>query len=232
MSKTMARVLAGVLAAAALVPLIGAQAQAATHSTRITWASARVVRWVDGDTVQTTRGDIRLIGVDTPEHGRPGAATATIWANHLAPRGSVVRMGNPASVQDNDRYGRHLRYVVSAHGVDVDRAQIAHGARARYDDRDGYAWHPREADYRRVDAAHPNYRGGWSTPAAHVSHRSTGGAHAGSGTTCPHGYPVKGNDNSGIYQMPYNRYYSVTNARHCYASAAAAAAAGYRAAKI
>ena len=59
-----------------------------------------------------------------------------------------MHLGNPASVQDNDRYGRHLRYVVSAHHVDVDRSQIVHGAKARYDDHDGYAWHPREKDYR------------------------------------------------------------------------------------
>lgn len=49
--------------------------------------------------------------------------------------------------------------------------------------------------------------------------------------TCPASHPVKANDNSGIYHLPHNQAYSQTNARNCYASAAAAQAAGYRAAK-
>ena len=49
--------------------------------------------------------------------------------------------------------------------------------------------------------------------------------------TCPATHPVKANDNSGIYHLPHNQAYSKTNARNCYASAAAAQAAGYRAAK-
>ncbi|WIK82056.1 thermonuclease family protein [Micrococcus lylae] len=49
--------------------------------------------------------------------------------------------------------------------------------------------------------------------------------------TCPASHPVKANDNSGIYHLPHNQAYSQTNARNCYATAAAAQAAGYRAAK-
>jgi endonuclease YncB( thermonuclease family) len=212
-----------------IVPLIGGTAQAAPSS-RITWTSTKVVRWVDGDTVQTTAGTIRLIGIDTPETGKPGAATATTWANRLAPRGSQVQLGNPVSVNDNDRYGRHLRYVVSR-SVDVDLAQIVHGARARYDGKDGYQWHPRQASYRAADARYPDYRGGWSTtpkPAPAGPMNSV----PGSGTTCPHGYPVKGNDSSMIYHVPGQRFYTITNARHCFATPTAAAHAGYRPSKI
>ncbi|MGW0889345.1 sunset domain-containing protein [Micrococcus luteus] len=57
------------------------------------------------------------------------------------------------------------------------------------------------------------------------------GSVAGSGGVCPDGYPVKANDNSGIYHVPGQQHYGKTNARNCYASAAAAQAAGYRAAK-
>ena len=48
---------------------------------------------------------------------------------------------------------------------------------------------------------------------------------------CPDSHPVKANDNSGIYHMPGQQHYGRTNARHCYASAAAAQADGYRAAE-
>src|SRR4051812_28693837 len=46
---------------AATVVLTGGPADAAT--------TARVLHWVDGDTVETTRGTVRLIGIDTPESG-------------------------------------------------------------------------------------------------------------------------------------------------------------------
>lgn len=47
--------------------------------------TAKVVRWVDGDTVDSSKGRVRLIGVDTPERRACGAAivTATLmrpWA--------------------------------------------------------------------------------------------------------------------------------------------------------
>jgi hypothetical protein len=55
---------------------------------------------------------------------------------------------------------------------------------------------------------------------------------SGSGYDCPAGYPVKANSNSGLYHQPWQQYYAVTNARNCYASAAAAEADGYRASKV
>lgn len=49
--------------------------------------------------------------------------------------------------------------------------------------------------------------------------------------TCPASHPVKANDNSGIYHLPHHQAYSRTNARHCYTTAVAAEADGYRAAR-
>ncbi|WP_426562925.1 thermonuclease family protein [Angustibacter sp. McL0619] len=235
MSKIITRALVGVLAAGVLVPLAGGAAQAASHSTKVTWTHARVVRWVDGDTVVTSRGTVRLIGVDTPERGRNGASAATKWAKHLAPVGSTVSLGDPASVKNTDRYGRHLRYVVR-NRVDIDRSQINHGAKARYDSLDGYQWHPRQRAYRAADKRHPNYRGGWSSspsssaPAAPAWNYPYGGG--GDAHPCPKGYPVKGNDNSGIYHVPGNASYNATNNRNCFRREIDAIAAGYRAAKI
>jgi hypothetical protein len=68
----------------------------------------------------------------------------------------------------------------------------------------------------------------YSAPSAPVSQ----GPVSGSGGVCPAGYPVKANDNSGIYHVPGQRYYDATNARNCYATTAAAERAGYRASKV
>jgi hypothetical protein len=48
---------------------------------------------------------------------------------------------------------------------------------------------------------------------------------------CPDGYPIKANDNSGIFHVPGGRFYERTVPERCYADAEAAAADGYRAAK-
>ena len=48
---------------------------------------------------------------------------------------------------------------------------------------------------------------------------------------CPDGYPVKANDNSGIFHVPGGRFYDRTVAERCYASADDALADGYRPAK-
>ena len=48
---------------------------------------------------------------------------------------------------------------------------------------------------------------------------------------CPDGYPIKANDNSGIYHVPGGRFYDRTGAERCYAEPEDAEANGYRAAK-
>ncbi len=48
---------------------------------------------------------------------------------------------------------------------------------------------------------------------------------------CPAGYPIKGNDNSGIFHVPGGRFYDRTVPERCYATAADALADGYRQAK-
>jgi Hsp20/alpha crystallin family len=49
-------------------------------------------------------------------------------------------------------------------------------------------------------------------------------------TTCPAGYPVKGNADSGIYHTPDSPSYAQTVAEFCFASPSAAEAAGFQAA--
>ena len=112
---------------------------------------ARVGYVVDGDTIRLSNGNyVRLIGIDTPERGRPYYLTAKRHLGRLVE--GRVRLVNPASTDDRDRYGRLLRYVRDG-GRDTGLAQIRKGyAHARYDSRDGYDWHPNQSSYRRADA--------------------------------------------------------------------------------
>jgi len=48
---------------------------------------------------------------------------------------------------------------------------------------------------------------------------------------CPDGYPLKANDNSGIFHAPGGRFYDRTVAERCYANEDDAIADGYRPAK-
>ena len=48
---------------------------------------------------------------------------------------------------------------------------------------------------------------------------------------CPVGYPIKANDNSGIFHVPGGRFYDRTRPERCYADAHDAEADGYRRAK-
>ena len=118
---------------------------------------ARVAYVVDGDTIRLASGTyVRLIGIDTPERGRPFYQAAKRHLDRLVD--GQVRLVNPASTDDHDGYGRLLRYVRDG-GRDTGLAQIRTGyAHARYDSRDGYDWHPMQSTYRRADA---NTRNRW-----------------------------------------------------------------------
>jgi endonuclease YncB( thermonuclease family) len=130
--------------------MVPTEAHAATTSTR-----ARVIRWIDGDTVATTRGTIRLIGMDTPERGQPCYRPAKRNAARLAPAGSRIRLVRVLGRDNTDHYGRKLRYV-QRHRRDVGYRQIVNGlADARYDD-GRYGTHPRRAKYRHADAVRPD----------------------------------------------------------------------------
>lgn len=119
-----------------------------------------VVHVVDGDTLDVRDGGgaearVRLIGIDTPERGECGYEPATDLLARLT-LGRPVRLVAGAR-DDADAYGRLLRYV----DVDIDRRTVDAGlavvraglAVTRYDSRDGYGAHAREADYLRADDA-------------------------------------------------------------------------------
>ena len=118
-------------------------------------APVTVTDVVDGDTVDLSSGArVRVIGIDTPEVGTCGAAEATARMETLVLGQAVATPGG--AHDDQDRYGRYLRYV-DVNGIDAGRTLIGEGlAVARYDSRDGYGGHPREADYVATDAATGN----------------------------------------------------------------------------
>ncbi len=134
-------------------PLSGASLEVASLA-----SAATVLHWVDGDTVETDQGRVRLVGVDTPEVSDTcsRADQATTNAKRLAPRGSVVTLRDPSSVQETDKYGRLLRYV-EVNGHDVGYSQIREGLGiARYDGTDGYDSHPRQAAYHASSKGKPS----------------------------------------------------------------------------
>lgn len=119
-----------------------------------TSADADVVGIVDGDTLSTSAGNVRIIGIDTPETGVCGYAEASANLAKLLPVGSTVALTGAGGKDDHDTYGRLLRYVATPSGLDVGMQQIKAGlAIARYDSRDGYGAHPQEDAYIAADTA-------------------------------------------------------------------------------
>ncbi|MCR2814297.1 thermonuclease family protein [Microbacterium jiangjiandongii] len=112
-----------------------------------------VLAITDGDTIDTTAGKVRLIGIDTPERGEVGFADAGAELGAFLSAGPVTLVAVTGN-DDTDRYGRLLRYV-RVDGRDAGAHMLQTGwATARYDSRDGYDGHPLEAEYIALDAAH------------------------------------------------------------------------------
>lgn len=103
--------------------------------------TAQVSRVIDGDTLRVRlpagqMANVGLIGVDSPERGKPGsrgecgAAEATAQMKRLIVRNargrSVTLQTDPMKARD-DQSARLLVYV-SARGVDLGRTMIASGA--------------------------------------------------------------------------------------------------------
>lgn len=119
-----------------------------------------VTRIIDGDTIEVSSPDgarerVRLIGIDTPERGECGFDAATDRMRQMV-QGRNVTL-TPGARSDRDRFGRLLRYV-DVDGIDTGYTLIVEGlAISRYDSRDGFGEHPREAQYIAADLAstHP-----------------------------------------------------------------------------
>ncbi len=80
----------------------------------------RVSRVIDGDTLDTPSGRIRLFGVDTPETGQRCADEAANRLNELA--GGSVRLEDGPRLADP--FGRRLAYVYTEKGLSIDEILV------------------------------------------------------------------------------------------------------------
>lgn len=111
-------------------------------------------RVIDGDTVITSEGKVRLIGIDTPEREECGYEEAKTAVLDLISPGDPVTLILPDGQNNTDHHDRLLRYVVTEDGVDLGMMQIEEGhAVARYDSRHGYPHHPNEDAYHQAQTA-------------------------------------------------------------------------------
>ncbi len=69
--------------------------------------SAFLLRVIDGDTIETDNGTIRLLGINTPEKGRHYAELAFIYLKQF--ENSSIEILRDS--EDTDKYDRKLRYV-------------------------------------------------------------------------------------------------------------------------
>ncbi len=97
--------------------------------------TGRVVRVIDGDTVKVAlhgrTETVRLLGIDTPESGRPqtpvecGSKQAGSTLRRMVLDREVVLQSDPTQ-DDVDRFGRTLAYV-TVDGRDAGEAMVASG---------------------------------------------------------------------------------------------------------
>ena len=99
-------------------------------------APTTIERVVDGDTVTTSTGKVRLLWIDTPEshsnaHGKAMAEgrEAAAILRHLLPVGATATLWWPGDKADapRDHYGRILAVVIAADGTSAQEAQIRAG---------------------------------------------------------------------------------------------------------
>lgn len=102
-------------------------------------SNGRVVRVIDGDTVQVRTGGrkvtVRMIGIDTPEvfgGTECGGPEASAYLTRLLPKNTRVRLVSDRTQDLKDRYGRQLRYVLKNGRKDMNKNQVAVGAAEVY----------------------------------------------------------------------------------------------------
>ncbi|GAA3793888.1 thermonuclease family protein [Micrococcus endophyticus] len=211
----------------------------------------------DGDTLRVSLDGVstpvRLLNIDTPETRHPSKPVQCQGPEATAALKSMIGPGDTVVLQYDDvlldRHDRLLAGVfVDGVLVNAEMARLGLGEPVVFDGNVRFlpeveaAWEQARADGVGLfsgecaveEAPEPVED---EAPAAVAEPAPVPALAAGSGPVpgadfvCPDDFPVKGNDNSFIYHVPGQQHYGRTNARNCYASAAAAEADGYRAAK-
>nr|WP_240968590.1 thermonuclease family protein [Micrococcus luteus] len=206
----------------------------------------------DGDTLRVTLGEVstrvRLLNIDTPETRHPSKPVECMGPEATAALKSMISPGDTVVLRyDRRLYDRYDRLLAGVYAdgvlVNAEMARLGYGEPAVFDGNDRFlpeveaAWEQARANgVGRFSgecgtAAEPIPEAA-PAPAPEAAPASgDAGPVSGADSVCPDSHPVKANDNSGIYHMPGQQHYGKTNARNCYASAAAAQADGYRAAR-
>ena len=206
----------------------------------------------DGDTLRVTLGEVstrvRLLNIDTPETRHPSKPVECMGPEATAALKSMISPGDTVVLRYDrrlyDRYDRLLAGVY-ADGVllNAEMARLGYGEPAVFDGNDRFlpeveaAWEQARANgVGRFSgecgtAAEPIPEAAPAPAPEAAPAAGDAGPVSGADSVCPDSHPVKANDSSGIYHVPGQQHYGRTNARHCYASAAAAQADGYRAAE-
>jgi micrococcal nuclease len=68
---------------------------------------AFAIRIIDGDTIETDKGTIRLLGINAPEKNKPNYDEATNFLRQFENKSIEILR----DAEDLDKYGRKLRYV-------------------------------------------------------------------------------------------------------------------------
>lgn len=130
-TRRLLRIAASVVASSALVAAIGIaifflSRSSDTVSAELTCDNCprfTVSRIIDGDTIDTNVGRIRIYGADTPERGEHCFSEATDEMDRLA--GNVVR--GERGPRSNDPFGRNLYYLYTESGDSIDELLIKTG---------------------------------------------------------------------------------------------------------
>lgn len=187
-------------------------------------SSYRVTGVSDGDTVKVmVKGRVervRLIGIDTPELGRAGAADqchareATRRMSRLV-TGRRVHLQRDRTQADRDAYGRLLRYVYTGEGSDrrdVGRALVANGHGREYTFK-GRVYRHRSAHLKAQRSAQKAGRGLWGECAAPTAPTAPAPGPTLPAPVAPEGCLIKGNiasDGERIYHVPGQQNYEET----------------------
>lgn len=157
------------MVAALVSSLLVVVAPASVEAAETLRQRGRIVKVVDGDTIDVRLVDgrerrVRLIGIDTPEvRGvvQCGGPRASRSLKKLLPVGTRVRLVSDQTQDRRDRYGRLLRYVIKiSTSRDINKVQILRGWASVY----VYDDNPfqRVGQYRRAQRqAKTNLRGIW-----------------------------------------------------------------------
>ena len=206
----------------------------------------------DGDTLRVTLGEVstrvRLLNIDTPETHHPSKPVECMGPEATAALKSMISPGDTVVLRyDRRLYDRYDRLLAGVYAdgvlVNAEMARLGYGEPAVFDGNDRFlpeveaAWEEARANgVGRFSgecgtAAEPIPEAAPAPAPEAAPAAGDAGPVSGADSVCPDSHPVKANDNSGIYHMPGQQHYGKTNARHCYASASAAQAGGYRAAR-